>query len=188
MKYSEKKAAQVAAYFIYHAGGRIEILKLMKLMYLAERESLRLYGEPLTGDSLVSMHHGPVLSITLDHINNFIDSEQGGWNDWISDRENRSLALKKDGNLIDLLLELSDADIGVLDSIYNQFGQMSAYEIRDYTHEHCSEWENPHYSSAPIPYTRVLKSVGHSAEAATEIDQRIKEQRKLDNLFAHVGH
>ena len=37
-------------------------------MYLAERESLARYGEPITGDVLVSMKHGPVLSKTLDHI------------------------------------------------------------------------------------------------------------------------
>ena len=58
MKYSEKKAAQVAAFFIYKAGGTIDALKLSSLMYLSERESLARYGEPLTGDSLVSMEDG----------------------------------------------------------------------------------------------------------------------------------
>ena len=59
MAYSEKRAAQSAAFFISRARGTIEISKLMKLMYLAERESLARYGEPITGDVLVSMKQGP---------------------------------------------------------------------------------------------------------------------------------
>lgn len=51
MAYCEKRAAQTAAFFICRAGGAIEVLKLMKLMYLAERESLARYGEPITGMS-----------------------------------------------------------------------------------------------------------------------------------------
>lgn len=185
MKYNEKKAAQVAAYFIHHLGGRIEVLKLMKLMYLAERESLARYGEPITGDKLVSMKHGPVLSITLDHMNDFIDSGEGGWNDWISDRENHFLALNNsEENILESLLELSDADIDILSHVFKKYGKMSAYEIRDYTHEHCDEWEDPNDSSAPIPYGRILKYVGYTSESATNISQRIDEQHKLDKILS----
>jgi hypothetical protein len=42
----------------------LPVIKLIKLMYLAERLSLQRYGEPLTGDRLVSMPDGPVLSMT----------------------------------------------------------------------------------------------------------------------------
>ena len=48
--FNEKRAAQAAAFLLHRAGGRLPVLKLMKLMYLAERESLRLYGEPIIGD------------------------------------------------------------------------------------------------------------------------------------------
>ncbi len=37
--FNEKKAAQAAAYFLLRAGGRLDVLKLMKLLYLAERRS-----------------------------------------------------------------------------------------------------------------------------------------------------
>ncbi len=186
MRYSEKKATQVAAYFIYREGGQIKILKLMKLMYLAERKSLSRYGEPMMGDKLVSMNHGPVLSITLDHMNNFIESENDGWNEWISDREDHRVSLKKEGDPIGCLLELSDADIEILEYISKEYGHMSAFELRDFTHEHCAEWEDPDHSSTPIPYSRVLKYVGRSDEAE-DITQRIDEQSRLDNIFSHTG-
>ena len=62
--YDERRAAEAAAYLLHRAGGTMPIDKLMALLYLAERLSLQRYGEPLTGDRLVSMPHGPVLAET----------------------------------------------------------------------------------------------------------------------------
>ena len=59
--YNERRTAEAAAYLLHRAGGTLPALKLMNLLYLAERLSLKRYGEPLTGDRLVSMPHGPVL-------------------------------------------------------------------------------------------------------------------------------
>lgn len=187
MRYSEKKAAQVAAYFIFREGGRIEILKLMKLMYLAERESLHRYGEPITGDNFYSMNHGPVLSITLDHMNNFIESEEDGWESWISDREDHMLALRVSEDPTPKLLQLCDADLEVLESVYKEFGQYTGVELRHLTHKICTEWEDPNYSSIPIPYSRVLKCVGHDPDVAMEIDQKIAEQRRIDDIFEIIS-
>lgn len=64
--FSERKAAEAAAFLLLKGGGGLELLKLMKLMYLAERESFKKYGESITGDAFVSMQHGPVLSGTYD--------------------------------------------------------------------------------------------------------------------------
>jgi uncharacterized phage-associated protein len=94
MQFSEKKAAQVAAFFLYRAGGQLEILKLMKLMYLAERGSYEKFGEPMIGDKLVSMDNGPVLSITLNHMNHFLPSEPDGW---VGERQKRLSARAEEG-------------------------------------------------------------------------------------------
>ena len=183
MKYSEKKAAQAAAFFIRKSGGTIDVLKLVKLMYLSERESLSKYGEPLTGDGLYSMDHGPILSITLNHINDLIDSEDDGWDSWISDRENHKLGLVKEDTSIEDLTFLSDADVKILDAVWSEHGHLSKYEIRDLTHKICSEWEDPKGSSNPIPYSRLLKCVGYDPEVATEIEERIIQQRNLESKF-----
>lgn len=186
MKYSEKKAAQVAAFFISSAGGRVEILKLMKLMYLAERESFTRYGEPLTGDKLFSMEHGPILSSTLDHMNNFIDSEPGGWDSWISDREDHYLALKNNEDPIPNLTQLSDADLEVVRNVWEDFGWMTGSQLRQYTHDRCAEWEDPNQSSSLIPYSRLLKCVGFDADVAIELNQRLLNQRNLEMTFDHA--
>ena len=44
-------------------------MKLIKLLYLADREALLRWGRPITFDAYVSMDRGPVLSSVLDLIN-----------------------------------------------------------------------------------------------------------------------
>lgn len=184
MLYNEKKAAQVAAFFLQSSGSKMSLLKLMKLMYLAERQSLETYGEPMIGDKLCSMEHGPVLSHTLNHINGVRQSSPDGWDSWVSDRSNHELALIRDINDIreDLLL-LSDADIEILENLWVKFGNFTAFELRDYTHEACEEWEDPENSSTIIPYIRLLRCVGYDVKVAKDIEQRMCAQRQVEKYF-----
>ena len=45
------KISQMAAFFTQQQGGVINVMKLIKLMYLSDRESMRLYGEPISFDA-----------------------------------------------------------------------------------------------------------------------------------------
>ena len=67
------------AYFLGRSGDKMEKLKLMKLLYLSERAYLLKYHDTLTGERLVSLAYGPVLSDTLNLINGINDSEDGGY-------------------------------------------------------------------------------------------------------------
>src|ERR1700675_4380838 len=49
--------------------GQLEYLTLLKMLYIADRESLRDRGRPITGDQVVAMKQGPVLSGVYDLIN-----------------------------------------------------------------------------------------------------------------------
>ena len=185
MQFSEKKAAQVAAFFLHRAGGRMEILKLMKLMYLAERASYQKFGERMLGDKLVSMDNGPALSITLNHMNRFQPSEPDGWESWVSDRNNYVLALAKPvRDPKEDLLQLSDAELEILESVWKEYGKYGSFQLADLTHEICPEWEDPHGSSLPITQSRLLRSVGFDAQTAKALEERISENRHLDAVFS----
>jgi uncharacterized phage-associated protein len=185
MQFNEKKAAQVAAFFLYRANGQLEILKLMKLMYLAERASYQKFGEPLIGDKLVSMDNGPALSITLNHMNRFMPSGQDGWEDWVSDRNNYLLSLKKEiGDPKEELLQLSDAELEVLESVWKEFGHLGSFELADLTHKICPEWEDPHGSSLPISRSRLLLSLGFDPDTSRELEERIESNRRIDIAFS----
>lgn len=186
--FNEKRTAQAAAFLLHRAGGRLPLLKLMKLMYLAERESLCKFGEPITGDRLVSMPHGPVLSMTYEHMNGNLRSVEGGWTTWVEDRAGHDLALR-DLSMIrtpeDDLLELSEDDLEVLEATWQKFGHMSKFALRDYTHgEGCPEWTDPHGSSAPIPLERLFTALGFSAVGVESAVQHLAEQAQLNATFA----
>jgi hypothetical protein len=65
--FDERKATQVAARFLAAAPGqRLPCLKLIKLVYFADREALLRWGAPMTNDRYYSLDHGPVLSRVKD--------------------------------------------------------------------------------------------------------------------------
>lgn len=169
---------------LHRAGGRLPLLKLMKLLYLAERESLRVYGEPICGDKLVSMPMGPVLSITYNLMNGGLKSEEGGWDSWIEDRSDHDLALR-DPSMIRSpeqdLLELSSGDLDILTTVWDKFGHMGKFKLVQHTHNGgCPEWEDPHGSSHPIPLERLFKELGYSEEGIQSAVQHLNEQAELN--------
>jgi len=160
-------------------------LKLMKLMYLADREAMRTSGFPMTGDRFVSMPHGPVLSNTLSHINDEALSSDGGWDSWISDKANHEVGLLRPISA-DALDQLSRADLGVLDTIWHQFGHMHKYVIRDYTHDsrNCPEWKDPNGSSSPIAYKTVFEALGFDSAQAVQMEAEIEAQNAIAKALA----
>lgn len=66
-------------------------LKLMNLMYLADREYLPKYGSLLTGDVYMSFPHGPALSQTL---NATLLGLENNWSEIIEDIGNYSVGLR----------------------------------------------------------------------------------------------
>jgi len=183
MQYNEKKATHVAAFFLSQADGRMQILKLMKLMYLSERASFESLGEPMIGDRLVSMDHGPVLSRTLDHMNRLIPSDK--WDELIGSREDHYLALKKNiKNPYTELGLLSEAETKILDSVWTKFGKLNGFDLANLTHEICPEWEDPKGSALAIPHMRLLRFLGYSADTAAELDKRFDCQETIDSVFS----
>ena len=59
---------------------------------------------------------------------------------------------------------------------------MSKYELRDYTHQHCPEWEDPNGSSTPIPYERVFKFLGKPDSG--DLAAKIVGERAINEIFA----
>jgi len=63
--FSERKVAQMAAYFLMKSGGHMNVIKLITLMYLADRQHYKEHGFPISDDDVVAMPYGPALSRTL---------------------------------------------------------------------------------------------------------------------------
>jgi uncharacterized phage-associated protein len=180
--FNERRAAESAAFLLHRAGGTLPLIKLMKLMYLAERLSFKRYGEALTGDRLVSMDQGPVLSRTYEHINGARRSVEGGWEDWVSDRAGHQLALRDPSKIRSPeqdLMYLSESDLEVLGETWEEFGHLDKWALVDYTHKHCPEWEFPDGSSLPIEHSKLFSALGYTEDQIAGLMERLSTQSVL---------
>lgn len=182
---NQPKTAQVAAQLLSKAGGRLSVLKLMKLLYLVEREAILTRATSLTHDCPVSMPHGPVLSQSYDLASGCGEAVPNGWSEWISDQDGYDVELNPEKRAVprEDYDDLSDADIELISRIWDEFGGMSKWELRDWTHDYCAEWEDPKGSSSQIPTQKIFQAVGRSPEEATRLAREVEAERKVDSIL-----
>ncbi len=177
--YTARKAAQMAAFLAKKEGGRINILKLTKLLYLADRESIARYGYPISFDYAVSMPHGPVLTRILDlTYGSGRRSEQAQWDTWISDGEQFLVSNAREFEVEDLD-ELCDADIEVLEVVWSTFGHMDRWSLVDYTHDRLPEWVDPDGSMIPMTDEDRIFAIIGDAEEAKVLAEEIESMRQF---------
>ena len=184
MSYEPRKAAQLIAYRIMMAGGQsLNVLKAVMLVYLVDRESLRQFGFPVLDERRVSMPHGPVNSSSYSHINGEYDLEACGWSDFLEDNEHHQIALARPDLALEDLDELSDADIACADAVWERFGHMNQWQLRDWTHDprNVPEWEDPNGGSAEIPLRRILHAAG--VRNAEDFLEAGKSFQTIDRAF-----
>jgi len=182
---NREKAAQAAAQIVKLHGGKINLMVLIKLLYLADRTTLIETGSPITGDQMVSMPHGPVLSQILDAINfGTFGDDNDSWSRYISDRDgyNLSLTIEDPSNE-----ELSDYEVRILTQIHDQYGHLTPFQLRDLTHN-LPEWKDPMGGSLPIDPVTVLESAGKSREEILENLQQSEELYFLDTILSKSHH
>src|SRR5260370_35361731 len=87
--FSPIRIAQMAAFFAEREQcGAINVMKLIKLMYLSDRESLAQHGDPITFDNMFSLDEGPILSRALNMINGRLSAASAkAWEQWMGPRD-----------------------------------------------------------------------------------------------------
>src|SRR5262245_59190004 len=106
--FDERKAAAAAGYLLSLEGKRMNYMRLLKLLYLAERQSLATLGRPIIGDTPFSFDQGPVLSRVYDLIK--ANKPGGPWGECIERDSRYEVRLKA----VPDLGALSDAEISLL--------------------------------------------------------------------------
>lgn len=180
--FDEQKAAQAAAYLLRRQGEPMPYIKLIKLLYLADRKALIETGYPITGDRFVSMPHGPVLSQILDLITWGCRDEGSPWREHISLPSNYSVMAigpHDEGSL-------SDYDRGLLDALLDEFGAMDHWDLVDHTHA-LPEWVDPEGSSIDIDPRVILRDAGYTDEGIEDVEDEAAAVRWLRTNFAAAG-
>lgn len=180
VRYREDKTTQAAARLLRLAGGRMSHMKLIKLLYLADRSSLVRWGRPITFDWYFSLPHGPVLSFTLDKINAEADPETPSyWHRFISERENHIVRLLGEPEND----QLSKAEEDLLDEVFSKFGRMSPWQLRDYCHDNLPEWQDPQGSRLPIGFRDILLAEGIPEEEVHDILSELHAETAAGSLL-----
>jgi len=170
LPFNRRKAAQAAAYTVQLHGGSLNMMVLLKLLYLADREVLVATGCTITGDRMVSMPHGPVLSQIYDSVK-WGRTEGDPWYEYITERANNEVSL---ANAQFSTGELSEYEMEVLAGVHEAYGALGPFEIRDLTHD-LPEWEDPHGSSMTIDPAKILRIEGKS-DAEVQRAARMAEE------------
>jgi len=159
------KATEAACRFVILESGTISVLKLVKLIYLLDRFAIQQRGNPVVGGAYFSMKNGPVTSEVLDLINaGEIAGVRSTWSEFISSRQNNEIAASKSPSGF-----LSEAELGFLDVIYKRHAGRDQWELRDWCHQHCSEWTTINSGRASITPADLAKAVGKTEEQVEEI-------------------
>lgn len=184
MIFSEQKVAQMAAFFLARRGGHMSHMKLMKLLYLADRESMARYDVPMSDDAPCNMKNGPILSATLNLMNGTTHHE--AWSSWVSPIQNNEVRAQKQIRDWDELDELSRADLAVLETVFLAHGHKERWEVVKYTHD-LPEWEHPGRSSVAIDQARTFRSLGCSEAQAQEKVSAIQLRKLLGRKLSEMS-
>ena len=139
--FREDKTTQAACLFIQKAGGSINIMKLIKLMYIADRERIIKRGRPITFDDYLSLDLGPILSKTLDLAKHrtFLGTKRL-WIQYVSEKKGRNVEMLQENCLINVL---SEAEIEDIEKTWADFGLYNQWGLAEWCHDNLGEWQDP---------------------------------------------
>jgi uncharacterized phage-associated protein len=176
LRFREAKTTQVAARLLTLRGGRMNYMKLLKLLYIVEREALLTWGRPVTADRCVSLPKGPILSQTLNLINEGpAPGTPSVWAEHISQPENYAVRLLSPAGDD----ELSEAEKNLIDDVFARFGAINRWKLVDFVHTF-PEWQDPEGSALPITHRDILRAGGKSELEIAAILQDIDAVSQAD--------
>jgi len=156
--FKEKRSTQAAAFLIKRNDNSLNYMKLIKLLYLADREALTRWQESITGDRYFSLSKGPIVSAILDKIVDPPDPNNPDyWSSAITktDHDPYAVTVIKDVGTD----ELSAREIELLESIDDFFKSYSQWDMVEYCHTYLPEWKDPGNTRLPITIEDIFEVV-----------------------------
>ena len=179
LRFDFEKSLQAAAYLLHLEEGRMPYLRLVRLMYVAERELLAQTATPLTGDIYKATERGPILGHVLDLILGK-GSRSAEWECFI----------KRSGYAVKLVSEpgrgrLSGDVVDKLAEVSQRYRDRGDWTPRDLAHEF-PEWERslPGEGSALIALKDILDAQGEGQETLDLISEGEAVRTHMSRIFA----
>jgi len=173
------RMAAVVAYLTATVGGGSDYVRMLKLVYLADRESLARRGHPITYDDHLALQMGPVPDDTYQVLER--SEATGVWANQIAvlgDRGNRVVTAKVSTDVA--AAGFSPADRDILDKIVKVHGRKTRETLVADTHK-LSEWKKVREvdNRKKITYEDIFEALGRSPEEASETASAIRAYRTM---------
>lgn len=183
IRFNTTKVKQAAAVLIKAHAGRMSRLRLLKLLYIADREHFAQTLRPITGDRAVALENGPVPART----NNLLkgeDSDAPLWEQHIQPEGPQDHRLVGDPGVD----KLTRREIDLLHQVSERHRSCNDYDIAVETQQF-QEWARNQPSpgaSRPIGFDDVLAALGleqhkqrieEESQAAAALDRALSPAR-----------
>ena len=173
--FDERKATAAASVFLKAHGGTMQHLRLMKLMYIADRRSIQRWNEPIAGGKYCSMKLGTVPGTVYDIV------KEGGkvWSKHV-----RRLG----ANSVELIGtvqtgSLSKEEVGLLQDVSAEFEKVKTFALCELTHDF-GEYEETERTSRPIAAEKLMRVLGKTNEEIEEAAADAARRLRAAQLFA----
>jgi len=160
----------------------MSVIRLLKLLYLADRKAVIARGNPITGDTAYSMSHGPVLSEIYNRVRPERPKVDSYWARYIQPVPwygVRVTGSPGDG-------ELSEQELEWLNGVAEEHQDLDRWSISELTHQ-LPEWQDPGRSSIRIRVEDILEHAGYSPEEIAEIETELESERAMEEALTRSG-
>ena len=178
--FQAEKVLEYIALFLKLSDRRIEKLKLVKLLYLTEREFLRKTGELSLWDEYYSLPHGPICSSSLHIIDGYLDEDAA--NRIFAVQNGKDLTLKDYESSDQGYDYLSDSEISVARDVWEEHKHRTSSQLRNFTHQYCPEYKLINRGRIRIRVEDLMQAVG-----LDDIEERAAEVDAYREALAQAG-
>ena len=171
-KASHEKVIEAIVYIASKQPG-IDIFHMAKVLFYGEREHLRSYGRPITGDQFVAMKDGPVPSFALNIIKGkgeYVSADMLAY-------ASKSFKTAGPYSNITAIRDFDDGsfsrtDIECLSAALKQYGKMPFDELSKRVHAE-PEWIKTYSpgTSTNIPFDLLIGQVDHREEVIAQMKE-----------------
>jgi uncharacterized phage-associated protein len=178
------KAIQAVGVLLRREGKRATRLRIAKLLYIADRKSLKTTGSQILGSKLVAMKNGPLHSEILNLING-AHQDEPRWSQFFNN-DGRDVVLQSEPSVG----KLSRHEVSILNDVVDSRQHLNDWDVVDETHGF-EEWvknypNRDENTSRPISLNDLIDGVGRSTDAES-ITQDLVDEDTYDRFFAGLS-
>jgi uncharacterized phage-associated protein len=178
-----EKTIAAVAFLAKCEDGKLDMFLSIKMLYLADKKALESWGKTITGDKMVSMPKGPVLSTIYNLFKGIGSADHlAEWNANFGETVNNKIQLRKNPNL-DLL---SEDELEALEAARNEIDSSAPWEVAEWLHKTCPEWEDPKGSSRRIDPSLILRNAGRTEEEIRMIEESTQEFNQIEKMLSSL--